>query len=80
MNRNTALMVDAKGKRVFVGGRKPGLLYVFDTDGKVVAKLSCIETSRLSREPLTTLTNWVLRYMEVPNSSRQLADHGALLH
>ena len=45
MNRNTALLVDAQVERIFVAGRKPGMLYVFDREGKVVAKLPCVETN-----------------------------------
>jgi sugar lactone lactonase YvrE len=45
MNRNTALMVDSKSHRIFVGGRKPAFLYVFDPDGKVVQKLSLAENN-----------------------------------
>ena len=43
MNRNTALIVDQKGQRIFVAGRTPGILYVFNPDGKVVQQMSCIE-------------------------------------
>ncbi len=45
MNRNTALLVDAQDERIFVAGRKPGMLYVFDRDGKLLAKLPCVETN-----------------------------------
>jgi len=45
MNLNTALIVDSKTHRVFVGGRKPAFLYVFNPDGKVVQKLSLAETN-----------------------------------
>ncbi|WP_446744200.1 YncE family protein [Silvibacterium acidisoli] len=45
INRNTALMVDSRSHRVFVGGRKPAFLYVFDPDGKVVQKLSMVENN-----------------------------------
>jgi hypothetical protein len=40
---NTALTVDTKNQRVFVAGRKPGIFYVFDQDGKVVAQMPCID-------------------------------------
>lgn len=43
MNRNTALLVDQQSHRVFVAGRQPGTLYVFNPEGKVVQQLSCIE-------------------------------------
>ncbi len=42
MNKNTALVVDGKAHRVFVAGRNPGMLYVFDEDGKVVAQMPCV--------------------------------------
>jgi sugar lactone lactonase YvrE len=43
MNRNTALIVDQKGHRIFVAGRSPGILYVFNPEGRIVQQLSCIE-------------------------------------
>ncbi|MGI4800091.1 MAG: YncE family protein [Janthinobacterium lividum] len=43
MNRNTSLLVDFEHERIFVAGRTPGMLYVFDRDGKVVAQLPCTE-------------------------------------
>jgi hypothetical protein len=42
LNANTALAVDAEQQRVFVAGRKPGILYVFDRDGKVVTQKPCV--------------------------------------
>jgi hypothetical protein len=45
INRNTALVVDAKDQRIFVAGRAPGILYVFDQDGKVVAQKSCVDVN-----------------------------------
>lgn len=39
---NTALSSDSEAERVFVAGRKPGLFYVFDKDGKVVSKQPCV--------------------------------------
>ena len=45
INRNTALMVDVKNQRIFVAGRAPGILYVFDQDGKVVAQKSCVDVN-----------------------------------
>jgi DNA-binding beta-propeller fold protein YncE len=39
---NTALAVDAEHERVFVAGRKPGIFYVFDRDGKVVTNKPCV--------------------------------------
>jgi DNA-binding beta-propeller fold protein YncE len=44
LNLNTPLAVDAASNRVFVVGRKPGLLMVFDAaTGKVVQELSSID-------------------------------------
>jgi DNA-binding beta-propeller fold protein YncE len=45
LNRNTALIVDSQSHRVFVGGRKPAFLYVFDPNGKVVQKLLMVENN-----------------------------------
>ena len=45
MNRNTSLLVDFERERIFVAGRTPGMLYVFDRDGNVVAQLPCKEHS-----------------------------------
>jgi hypothetical protein len=42
LNANTALAVDSEHERVFVAGRKPGILYVFNRDGKVVAQKPCV--------------------------------------
>jgi hypothetical protein len=43
INRNTALSVDTKNQRIFVAGRAPGILYVFDQNGKVVAQQPCVD-------------------------------------
>lgn len=43
LSGNTALVVDRKLERIFVAGRKPGLFYVFDKDGKVVSKQTCMD-------------------------------------
>jgi hypothetical protein len=40
---NTQLWVDSKSQRVFVSGRKPGILYVFDEDGKLITQKSIID-------------------------------------
>ena len=46
MSRNTALTLDPVAGRLFVAGRNPGLLYVFDVDtGKVVAKMPCVNVN-----------------------------------
>lgn len=42
LNANTALAVDPEHERIFVAGRKPGIFYVFDRDGKVVSQKSCV--------------------------------------
>jgi hypothetical protein len=42
LNANTALAVDPEHERVFVAGRTPGIFYVFDRDGKVVAQKPCV--------------------------------------
>jgi WD40 repeat protein len=42
LSANTALAVDSEQQRVFVAGRKPGILYVFDRDGKVVTQKPCV--------------------------------------
>lgn len=43
LNRNTALVVDQTGHRIFVAGRQPGILYVFNPEGQVVQQLPCVE-------------------------------------
>jgi DNA-binding beta-propeller fold protein YncE len=43
LKANTALLVDAKDQRVFVVGRKPGIFYVFDENGKVVSQKPCAD-------------------------------------
>ena len=45
MNRNTSLVVDPKSKRVFVAGRAPGILYVFNEDGELVTKMSIVDVN-----------------------------------
>ncbi len=42
---NTALLVDHTDQRVFVAGRKPGILYVFDMQGKVTTQLPCVDVN-----------------------------------
>lgn len=42
LNANTALAVDPEHERIFVAGRKPGVFYVFDRDGKVVSQKPCV--------------------------------------
>jgi hypothetical protein len=56
LNRNTALLVDAKNQRIFVAGRTPGMLVVFDQNGKVVAQKPCTERNDdMSFDPVTRL-------------------------
>ena len=43
LKANTALLVDARDQRIFVAGRKPGVFYVFDENGKVVSEVSCAD-------------------------------------
>jgi hypothetical protein len=43
LKANTALLVDAKDQRIFVAGRKPGIFYVFDENGKVVSEKPCAD-------------------------------------
>jgi hypothetical protein len=43
MQLNTTLVVDPKSQRVFVGGRKPGILYIFDEDGKLITQKPMID-------------------------------------
>jgi DNA-binding beta-propeller fold protein YncE len=42
LSGNTALAVDPQHERIFVAGRKPGIFYVFDRDGKVVSQKACV--------------------------------------
>jgi DNA-binding beta-propeller fold protein YncE len=43
LKANTALLVDAKEQRIFVAGRKPGIFYVFNENGKVVSEKPCAD-------------------------------------
>jgi DNA-binding beta-propeller fold protein YncE len=54
LKANTALVVDAKDQRIFVAGRKPGLFYVFDQDGKVVSEKPCADINDdMSYDPVS---------------------------
>jgi hypothetical protein len=45
MNLNTPLAYDQGDHRLFVGARKPGILYVLDSrNGNVIQKLRCVDT------------------------------------
>jgi DNA-binding beta-propeller fold protein YncE len=53
MIHNTALLVDEKDHRVFVVGRKPGIFYVFDENGKVVSQQPCTDVNDdMSYDPM----------------------------
>ncbi len=43
MKGNTALTVDSAHQRIFVAGRKPGIFYVFNSEGKVVSQQPCVD-------------------------------------
>lgn len=46
MNRNTSLTMDPAAGRLFVAGRNPGILYVFDVHtGKVVEQMPCVNVN-----------------------------------
>jgi DNA-binding beta-propeller fold protein YncE len=46
MKLNTPMAYDQGDHRLFVGGRKPGILYVLDSrNGTVIAKLPCVDTA-----------------------------------
>jgi hypothetical protein len=54
LKANTALVVDAKDQRVFVAGRKPGIFYVFDQDGRVVSEKPCTDVNDdMSYDPVS---------------------------
>ncbi len=53
LKSNTALLVDVEDQRVFVAGRKPGIFYVFNADGKVVQQLPCADINDdMSYDPM----------------------------
>jgi hypothetical protein len=45
MIHNTSLIVDEKSKRIFVAGRNPGILYVFNEDGELLKQMSIIDVN-----------------------------------
>ena len=45
LKANTGLAVDATNQRIFVAGRRPGILYVFNQDGKVVTQMTCVDVN-----------------------------------
>ena len=45
LNKNTALVVDQADHRIFAAGRNPGIFYVFNEEGKVVAQQPCVNTN-----------------------------------
>ncbi len=46
MNKNTALTLDPSAGRLFVAGRNPGTLYIFNVaTGKLVARMPCVNVN-----------------------------------
>ena len=45
LDGNTALTLDPETERIFVAGRKPGVFYVFDRDGKVISQQPCVNVN-----------------------------------
>jgi hypothetical protein len=81
INRNTALVVDAKDQRIFVAGRAPGILYVFDQDGKVVAQKSCVDVNDdmtydpvLKRVYVSGSQGLSIFHQDSPDSYTEIAD------
>jgi hypothetical protein len=81
INRNTALIVDARDQRIFVAGRAPGILYVFDQDGKVVAQKSCVDVNDdmtydplLKRVYVSGSQGLSIFHQDSPDSYTEIAD------
>jgi hypothetical protein len=81
INRNTALVVDARDQRIFVAGRAPGILYVFDQDGKVVAQKSCVDVNDdmtydpvLKRVYVSGSQGLSIFHQDSPDSYTEIAD------
>ena len=81
INRNTALVVDAENQRIFVAGRAPGILYVFDQDGKVVAQKSCVDVNDdmtydpvLKRVYVSGSQGLSIFHQDSPDSYTEIAD------
>jgi len=81
INRNTALVIDAKNQRIFVAGRSPGILYVFDQDGKVVAQKSCVDVNDdmtydpvLKRVYVSGSQGLSIFHQDSPDSYTEIAD------
>jgi len=81
INRNTALVVDAKNQRIFVAGRAPGILYVFDQDGKVVTQKPCIDINDdmtydpvLKRVYISGSQGLSIFHQDSPDSYNEIAD------
>jgi DNA-binding beta-propeller fold protein YncE len=78
---NTSLVVDPKDQRVFVAGRKPGIFYVFDQDGKVVSQKPCIDINDdmtydpvLKRVYISGSQGLSIFHQDSPDSYSQIAD------
>ena len=81
IKRNTALVVDAKNQRIFVAGRAPGILYVFDQDGKVVTQKPCIDVNDdmtydpvLKRVYISGSQGLSIFHQDSPDSYSEIAD------
>ena len=81
INRNTALVVDSKNQRIFVAGRAPGILYVFDQDGKVVAQKFCVDVNDdmtydpvLKRVYVSGSQGLSIFHQDSPDSYTEIAD------
>jgi DNA-binding beta-propeller fold protein YncE len=81
MNRNTSLVVDTKNQRIFVAGRAPGTLYVFDQDGKLVAQKPCIDVNDdmtfdpvMKRLYISGSQGLSIFHQDTPDSYTEIAD------
>jgi hypothetical protein len=81
LNANTALVVDPEHERVFVAGRKPGIFYVFDRDGKVVAQESCVNINDdmtwdpvLKRVYISGSQGLSIFHQDTPDAYREIAN------
>src|ERR1700733_8422550 len=78
---NTSLVVDPKEQRIFVAGRKPGIFYVFDQDGKVVSQKSCIDINDdmtydpvLKRVYISGSQGLSILHQDTPDTYTEIAD------
>ena len=81
LNANTALVVDPEHERIFVAGRKPGIFYVFDRDGKVVAQESCVNINDdmtwdpvLKRVYISGSQGLSIFHQDTPDTYREIAN------